>query len=1346
MRNKYFIHKTNFIAVVFIFILALQNSLFSDEGLQVLDSSDRGVTLIFTPIIERIDTLQLKHENYVRIQIKHTSLSGNPGEPMIPVKPIHVGIPLDGDVQVTIQSIETEEISGKLLPAPRFDQQSGSQVFDPNASLYQATEFFPKQIVSIEPPGFIRDQRVVTLGLFPIQYSGATERIRRYKKIVLRIDFASNAGKFDNRNIVRGDHEFYDGIVVNYAHSKFWRKSPQRSLARISAAYQSENWYKIIVRQEGMHKLTGASLAAAGIAIASLNLQSMRLFNNGGLELPQDMAAVRSDTLIETAIRVIDVNNNGKFDNDDYILFYGRPVHHWGPPSGSVHFYKHYLNHYTNENVYWLTWDNVTPGKRMTTKVASQQSSIDPIADFVGLYFQEDEINNYLDSGLDWFGRLMAGNSEQRYSVYLPSSNNVENNLLIRFQALGLSYGSHRFSFYLNNQFISSFAFSGQRLETYQIEKTIIPSADGYNTLRIVYNGDTSESQAYIDWFEIQYKKKFIAEKNYLRFNRSGTASGKVTITNFQNSPIEAYDVTDYKNVRIITNATIASGAISFVDTTKGATRFEYIALTPEAYVVPERIEKAVWTNLRESISGADFIIITHEDFYQSMLRLKSHRETHDSLVTAVVKVSDIFNEFSWGLYDPTAIRDFVKYAYENWTPTPKYVLLCGDGDYDFKNIRSNRDKNWIPAFQTTELNESTNRTMDEWYVLVSGRDDKPDLSIGRFPVQTAEEANNVVDKLIAYETASFLLPNSDAPLDDWRNVVTMVGDDEKAGGESDNETIHTRDAEYIIENYVPNSFSKEKIYLIEYPEVKDPSTSGIMKPLATQALLDRIHKGTLILNYVGHGAPSLWAHERLLKESRDLDLINNADKLPLWVAATCDFGRFDNPLEQSFSEKLFVAKNRGGIAFLTSARLAYATDNTSLNREFFSQLFAATARPTERLGVALMRAKIINYSAINDQKYHLFGDPTLRLVAPKYSAKVTSLNPDTLKALSHITIKGQVWNDQNFWTDFQGKALLKVFDSSNDRVYRTKYGSEIRYRAPGRTLFRGSVVIQDGQFEAKFIVPKDITYGGTEGRMSFYFADREVQGIGYQDRIFVGGTSILQDNEGPIIKIGFDGRKVADGDYIGEKSLLEVEIADSISGINIAGDIGHHITLVIDGNENEKILLTEYFNYFDGNFKAGKARYDLSSYKTIDYDAKNNPVTKFGLAKGEHSITIKAWDNFNNSSVVTGRYTVIADGALKLKDVLNYPNPFAAATNFTFIVNQNCQVDIKIYTIAGRLIETLNGLAANGGVNQFYWDGTDRDGNAVANGIYLYKVIASANQNGKLAKDEFIGKLVIAR
>jgi hypothetical protein len=940
----------------------------------------------------------------------------------------------------------------------------------------------------------------------------------------------------------------------------------------------------------------------------------------------------------------------------------------------------------------------------------------------------------------------MAGNSEYGYSVYLPNPGNHDNNVYFRFRCFGSTSGRHLFTFSINDAPLSTFEFYGERLEIHEVLNTVSLSPDGSNRLKIKYTGASSESQVYIDWFEVQYKKQFIAEDNYLIFNQIADGNQKYRITNFQNDQIDIYDITDWSNVQWVTNTEISSGTVTFGDMNIGFPRRKYIALTSEAYLQPEKIEPVQFSDLRGSINGADFIIVTYDDFFDAILPLKQHREIYDSLKTEVIKISDIYNEFSWGIFDPIAIRDFVKFAFENWIPAPKYVLLCGDGDYDYKNIKNNLDKNWIPPYETSELNENSNRTMDEFFVNVSGNDDKPDLAVGRFPVQTAEQVQNVVEKIINYETSPVWNPDQIFVVEDWRNIVTMVGDDDYHTSASRDETMHTNDAETIIENYVPNSYNKEKIYLIEYPAIREPSTSGFRKPAATEALIKRINNGTLILNYIGHGAPDIWADERILLESRDFDRIQNQDKLPLWVAATCDFGRFDDPMEQGLAEKLFAAEKRGGIAFLTSARLAYASDNTALNREFYSQLFTNQQGTTERLGIALIRAKINNYSGTNDQKYHLFGDPTMRLAAPNYNAKITSIQPDTLKALSEIKVVAQVVK-QNFPMDnLDAKAMLKVFDSKIDKIYTTPNGYQIRYKSQGKAIFRGALSVQAGRFKASFVVPKDITYGGRYGRVSIYFANEQIHGSGYQDLIPVGGTSMLQDREGPIIKIGFQGQDFMEGNLVGEKSILEVEIADSISGVNIAGDIGHNITMVVDEQESNEIILTELFNYYENNFKAGKVVYDFSNYKRSTLDQSNQLTEQYGLAPGEHRITIKAWDNFNNSSLTTASFKVVSDDVLKITNVFNYPNPFSSFTTFTFDINRDCKVKIKIYTVAGRLIESIDNLQAGAGMYHVDWDGRDRDGDVLANGVYLYKIIATTQQQDKNLKDEYIGKLVIAR
>jgi len=1321
-------------------IFIISSPLLANDSLDIIESTNGGVTINYEPVVDLIDTIKIKNETYLKINCNRNTLLSKPGEPLIPTRIVNIGIPLKAEVDVNIISTKFRSIEGKLLPAPDIDRE-GTYSYKKNQELYAKSSFYPEQILSFDEPVYIRDQRVLPIKVNTIQFEPAKNRINILDKIEFRINFKGIVSQTAKMPDIKDD-EFYHGLITNYSQSKKWLKEHPHKMALKKSFLESDAWYKIEIKDEGIYKISGSDLVDKGVDIGSINPKTLRIYNNGGKELPRNLSVTRPDSLIENSIRVIG-EDDSTFNNSDYILFYGRPVEHWDFISDTSNFYEHYINHYTDKNVYWLTWGGGKTGKRIENKATEANSNLDANYDFWGRYKDEDELNNFLESGLDWFGRLMAGNQDQVYSLYLPFANNVNNNVYFKIRCLGLTSGNHRFSLYFNNEYFAAFSFTGNQLYTYDLTTTLPLSESGYNNLKIQYNGYTPESQVYLDWIEAQYRKQYSAENNFLWFSQFQDGPQKYRITNFTSNQIDVYDISDWQEIKLITNTETVSGAVTFVDENIGYPRHQYIAVSDEGYQTPVNIEQVTFANLRALNNGADFIVITHDDFFDAVLPLKQQREEKDNLKTEVVKISDIYNEFSWGLIDVTAMRDFIKYAYENWNPSPKYILLCGDGDYDYKNIKTDTDKNWLPPYQTTELNENTNRTSDDWFVTVSGYDSRPDLAIGRFPVQSAEETENVVEKILNYENTPYWNPGQSQFLDDWRNVITMVGDDEF--GTTSNETMHIRDAEYIIEHYIPNSFEKEKIYLIEYPAEKDPSTSGIMKPAATEDLLKRINNGTLILNYVGHGAPPLWAHERVLKESRDFELIQNENKLPFWLAATCDFGRFDDPLEQGLAEKLFTAKGIGGIAFLASARLAYASDNTALNRQYYEQLFTQE-NSTERIGIALLKAKVSNYSSTNDQKYHIYGDPTMRLVAPKFTAIISSVEPDTLKALSEIKVSGYVYGKDFEINNFEGKALLKVLDSRKNKIYTTAAGSNISYVTPGNTIFKGTLSVNQGQFTGKFIVPKDISYGGNLGRISLYFADEQIHGIGYRDSLPVGGTSILSDAEGPIIKIGFQGQDFIDGSLVGKKSILEVEVADSISGVNIVGDIGHNITMVLDDNENDKLALTDYFNYFEGNYKAGKVVYDFASHKSSGEVEENSTNDALGLSSGNHKITIKAWDNFNNSTVTSAYFTVVSENVLEIKDVFNYPNPFTSNTTFTFITSQNCDVKIKIYTVRGTMVQTLDGLSGVSGPNQIYWDGRDREGDIMANGVYLYKIIAVTENQDKTLKAESIGKLVIAR
>jgi hypothetical protein len=351
-------------------------------------------------------------------------------------------------------------------------------------------------------------------------------------------------------------------------------------------------------------------------------------------------------------------------------------------------------------------------------------------------------------------------------------------------------------------------------------------------------------------------------------------------------------------------------------------------------------------------------------------------------------------------------------------------------------------------------------------------------------------------------------------------------------------------------------------------------------------------------------------------------------------------------------------------------------------------------------------------------------------------------VQPDTIKALSRIKVSGYIAKNDQQWNDFNGKILLKAFDSKKKRVYTTERGSTLKYVLQGNTIFRGTDAIEDGNFEVSFIVPKDITYGGDLGRISLYFANGETHGFGYRDSLFVGGTSEIFDADGPEIGVGLQDQDFYNNGFVNESSVLKIDISDSTSGVNITGDIGHDITMIIDDDSENKIKLTDLFQYNEGSFTSGSVLYDLREYKSTNANQDES-----GLPEGPHSIEVKAWDNSNNSSIARTDFVVVSSSDLELNDVLNYPNPFPSNTTFTFNASRDCNVTIKIYTVAGRLLykfdETF--LAANQ-LAQFEWDGRDEDGDVLANGVYFYKVIAKANIDGKTKTKEAVQKLVIMR
>lgn len=1286
--------------------------------------------------------------SYNLYQFDNCFYPGVSGEPSVPARNIIIGIPLQGDVTVTVLDAEFTLLSNsRVLPVAEITPEEGGyqKRYSVNDGLMNTGTFFPQELYRQVENGFFRSQRILTLTMLPLQVNSLTRQVKKYSRIVVKVDFPVGTETRTIMQTASRDEDLYQKLVLNYNQARAWRELLKPQLRKTGKNdFTGNNWYKITIKgdgktafrdangnEEGMYKLDGATLQAAGVSLAAIDPATIQIFNNGGRELPENLSVVRPDSLIENAIQVYG-GDDGVFGSTDYILFYGRALEGFEYNEEKQRL-KHYLHHYSEENVYWFTFGKKT-GKRIWARENLSGDGVAMENGYYDLAYFERELYNPLNSGPQWLDLSLTTMEKSRSYTF-----NLQNVLTAEQARFYVSLGAisaiyHKFTVRANGNQLGKPEFFNSSVfhlnETPLLNYSVL--MNGNNTISIEYNNTSDEDIAYVDWIEIEYKREFKALNNQLLFyGVTGKDKTGYQISNFNDNNIQAFDITDFANITRI-NAPASNKSITIIDEALGTVPKKYLVLTADAYkkIGSSAIKAVTFENLR-SAHNAEYIIITPDDFEQQAKILESIREDlrpDDRLETEVVKMSDVINEFGWGISDPVAIRDFLAFAYNNWG-SPRYVLLFGDGHFDYKDINGFGAPNRIIPWETFETTDDYSRATDDIYVYTSKQNPGMQMGIGRINVQTVADAQNVVEKIRQYE--------SEPEYGEWRNTFAVVGDDELTEGGTGNETEHTEQAEGLSRIPELSHFLFKKIYLIDYPAVKTASISGITKPLAREALLEQINRGALILNYVGHGNDQRLAHEKVLYGPTDFHLIQNDKRQALWIAATCEFARWDQPQEQSLAEQLVETPGRGAIAMVASSRLVYSHNNIAFNKSFLTRMFDdydKTGLP-ERLGDAMMMSKLEMFSGsrVNSEKYLLIGDPAMRIAVPRFKAVIDTVDPDTIQALCKMSISGHIENNSGQLTDYNGKILIRVLDSPKKKEYYTvQQGTRIIYDATGNTIFRGNAEIRNGLFTVQFIVPKDISYDGVKGRISGYFWNDSYEGLGDKDNLVVGGTATnLVDHEGPDMSLHFGEPDFAPGDYVPTDAVLHVNITDSLSGVNTAGDIGHQIIMTLDDDGNNTKDITDFFEYNEGSFVTGVVKYPLA-----------------GLKAGQHTIKIKGWDNSNNSSVIESNFVVINNQELEIRNVLNYPNPLKTNTQFTFELSQNAEVEIKLYSVAGRLLREFTPWQGQVGFNIYpeIWDGTDQDGDELANGLYLYKIKAATVNNGKSVSAEEIGKLLIAR
>jgi hypothetical protein len=1108
--------------------------------------------------------------------------------------------------------------------------------------------------------------------------------------------------------------------------------------------------FKISVPTRGVYKLDYNFLSNdLGIDLNTWKIEQIKVLSNKGGQVPMSNSKDRIDDMEPIALSNND-DGDGILESNEYIYFFSE-----GPesyiPDLSKQILNYQVNYYDDKNALFVKLNNdISPKIEMMEAPSISQQTF---SYYDYMVRHENELYNIYGidandpgSGRRWFGESMRVTREIDMSENFSSFSELEANRPVYINsAFAASAKANSTIHLIINE--ESFSSNIGRSSNYVIGKIAninkeLNDISSIDKVLVTYPQISVESEAWIDFIQINASKKLRYEDEPVFFSSfrsmENDASEFVLATNDPND-ITIWDISNEmtpENVNYSQNGSELS--FKFIsDTLK-----TFVAFKPSDIQTPDFIEITENQNLH-AYDDAELVVIYYDEFEDQALRLAEHRRNNDGLDVISVPISKIYNEFGCGSEDISAVRDFVKMIFER-SSNFYYLLLFGDCSYDYKGLnKSITYENFIPTYETWQsLDQIQSFPCDDFYCLLNdneGSDLKGaiDISVGRLPVRTIDEAEAVVDKLIGYDTDPLAKG-------DWRLKMAFVADDEDSANYIDDSESLSK----VITQKYP-SMNIEKIYSDAYQQV---STSGGERyPDVTQAINDNIFRGLLIINYIGHGGPNGWSQERILHR-QDFNGWTNKEKLPLFITATCSFSTLDDPALHSAGEQLLLKEASGAIGLFTTVRPVYAYHNYRLNRAVYNKLFSKENDEYLRLGEVLRQAKnahAVDTSDTNARKFLLLGDPSMKLAFAQNEVHVTSINgkeiqsnlPDTLSALEKTTIKGEIRHpDGTLVESYSGEVILTLFDKPVEKTTLGNNSTPIRtFEVQNNTLFRGKANILNGKFEISFVLPKDINYLFGPGKLSLFGQSSDNgEAIGYSHDVIIGGHSSggEVDNLGPKITLYMNDENFIPGGITDPTPKLLVKLEDE-HGINTSSaGLGHNLSAILNDNSSEAFILNDFYSTEPNDYTKGSALYQLSK-----------------LGNGKHRIEVEAWDVYNNNSTSELDFIVVDDAQMALDHVLNFPNPFTDNTNFFFehtLADMPLSVTIRIFTISGKLVKTIHADITPDGyqVRDISWDGRDDFGDKLANGVYIYKIKAETNSfsNEKIQSESDFEKLFIIR
>ncbi len=1033
-------------------------------------------------------------------------------------------------------------------------------------------------------------------------------------------------------------------------------------------------WARLAVPSTGPYALSFEDLAAAGCEVEGAGCASLRMLTGPGLMFPDDPEP--SWTASEVDIEVVDSGSDGTFGSGDSIRFIARGLSRWEPRAGGPERVQH---RYATHNVYWLTWGG-GEGGRMGSLDATPDGSPDWGPDIgVWTWLREEAAwQPEYETSTGWvWDELEEGSSLTVEGGTGGAS--ATGDIVAEVAMLGT--GTHKVTLSVDGEDVLTDTWSGSGDRDLAVEGVTIPGS-GTLSVSLVEESNPETMLGPVS-FTLRHPMP-LSRVGGMRLlpGLSGKGGYTFTVPDVP-SGTRVYDVTDTTRPDLLTGVQWSGDGLVFSVEVLDSTGL--MVVEPGDWARPDTIRPASPGRLLGTVESGDRLLVTHPSLLEGTWALSAVASSMGR-EPVVATTSEIYDELGFGVADPGAIRAAVRWAIDDWEPGLEGVLLVGDGHYDMMG-RTYATPVMVPPWIMLGSREPS---VDDNYVMAHPGSSLPEVPISRLPVEDASELGACTGKLLGYLDGS--------AGGGWTNRAMVVADDEWGQGGSVNETEHTLDCETIAEEVLPRSTSRTKFYMIEYPWPPGTTPDGPhpLKPEARADLIETISRGHATLLYLGHGAQTLIAHEKLMLAS-DVSSLTNDGRLSASFWGTCDVGRFDSPGADAIGEEMVLHPAGGSIVSVAATRGTFGHNNYSLFRGLLDSLYAM---PDLTVADALWEAKLAQAGsyASNNRLYVLFGYGDMPLRLPG-SDSLLSVEGDTMLSgeMNALSLSG---------LQEDGLAVVEILESSVRDVYTCLGGAELEWLRYGGVAFRGSQDAIGGGFELSCFVPYQSRVGELARASATILSGSSTLVSALDPTVLAQGSPSGGDVQGPDVSMWIAGYEGVEDPGVTGDVVLEAVLSDE-SGICFLGGSGRQLTLFTDGTGTD---VGEHFLYERGSATTGRL--------TV-------PVEE--LVEGDHRFILWSFDGLGNGARDTLDFHTVSGSDLGLSEVLVYPNPGDGLRCFSFRVTEASTVSVSVYTIAGRRVEQISASCGQG-YNQVLWDGLDRDGDPLATGSYIYSIEATAS------------------